>query len=130
VQSVQRHGLLQPAPASQDQRLVTVASLQAILVAEPQAALTIGTTCRVACPTNSLPFELSRGHKIPVRQRFQELNDLVLPGTGQAQVANLLADVLINFRRGPDDLRRRRAQAGIFGFWRRRLQRRISQLDP
>jgi hypothetical protein len=40
---------------------------------------------------DGLPFRAGRGHKIPVRQRFQELHDLVLFGMGQAEVANLPA---------------------------------------
>jgi hypothetical protein len=50
---------------------------------------------------NWLPFGPGGRHKIPVRQRFQELNDLVLLGVGQAQVAKLVAYVLVNFWRGP-----------------------------
>jgi hypothetical protein len=47
-----------------------------------------------------LPFGPGRGHKIPVRQRFQELHDLVLFSIGRGKVANLPAEALINFRMG------------------------------
>jgi hypothetical protein len=39
------------------------------------------------------------GYKISVCQRFQELNDLVLLGVAQAQVARLVAYVPVNFWR-------------------------------